>query len=313
MTAKMVLRRIGQAVIVLFVTYTLAFLLLSALPSDGVLARYASPDLGLSLEQIEEIRTEYGADDPLIAQYFTSLFGFLTGDFGYSVQSGTPVSTMIVEALPGTVTLAILAFALAVGVALGVAYLATMERFAWLGSFFRSLPAFLVSLPSFWVGIILIQVVSFRLGWVPIIGAGEGQALILPTVTLAIPIAAPLAQVLVRSIDDVKQQSFIQAVRARGAGEVWIFWRNVLRNALLPALTMAGLLFGELVGGAVVTEAVFGRAGLGQMTVNAVANRDTPVMLAVVLIAATLYVLINLIVDLLYPVLDARLRRKVRA
>ena len=104
----------------------------------------------------------------------------------------------------------------------------------------------------------------------------------------------------------------MQVVRAKGASEAWIFWRNVLRNAILPALTMVGLLFGELVGGAVVTETVFGRAGLGNMTVQAVSNRDTPVLLAVVVIAATAYIIINLIVDLLYPVLDVRLRRKVK-
>lgn len=313
MNGSMIARRIAQAVLVLFITYTLAFILLSALPSDGIMARYASPDLALSAEEIQRIRETYGADEPLIAQYITALTGFLTGNFGFSVQTGTAVSTLLVEAIPGTMALAILAFIVAVIAALGISILSTMERFRFVGDFFRSLPAFMVSLPTFWLGIVIIQLVSFQLGWVPVIGASTIQALILPTLTLAVPIAAPLAQVLVRSIDQVKGQPFIQAVRARGASEAWIFWRNVLRNAMLPALTMAGLLFGELVGGAVVTEAVFGRAGLGQMTVQAVANRDTPVLLAVVVIAATLYVLINLIVDLLYPVLDARLRRKVRS
>ena len=141
-----------------------------------------------------------------------------------------------------------------------------------------------------------------------VIEPGSVEGLILPTLTLSVPMAAPLIQVLIRSIDETQSRPFVQAVRSRGASESWIFWRTVLRNSLLPTLTMAGLLFGELVGGAVVTETVFGRTGLGYMVAQAVANRDTPVLLAVVLIAATSYIIINLVVDLLYPVLDPRLR-----
>lgn len=309
MTPMQVVRRIAQAALVLLATFTLAFLLLSALPGDAVQARYANPDLGLSAEQIEQIRNDLGADRPLPLQYLLALTGFLTGNLGYSVNSGTAVATMIRHALPGTLVLALVGFLAALLLASAVALLASLPRWGWLRRAVRSLPALMVSMPAFWLGIMLIQVLSFRLGLVPVIGASPAQQLVLPAMTLAVPIAAPLAQVLVRSIDEVQGQSFVTVVRARGAGEAWLFFRNVLRNALLPALTMAGILFGELVGGAVVTEAVFGRNGLGSLTVQAVANRDTPVILAVVVISATAYVLINLAVDLLYPVLDPRLRR----
>lgn len=313
MQTSTILRRIGQALLVLVITYTLAFFLLSALPSDAVMARYADPSLGLSAAEIDGIRESLGVDSPLIVQFFSSISGFFVGDLGYSVQTGTAVSTLILEAIPSTVALAVSSFVLAVILALAVAYLATLPGFGFIGTFFRSLPSLMISMPVFWVGILLIQFFSFRLGWVKVINPSPFEGLILPTLTLAVPIAAPLIQVLIRSIDEVQAQPFIQAVRARGASESWIFWRNVLRNAMLPALTMAGLLFGELVGGAVVTETVFGRNGLGFLTVEAVSNRDTPVLLAVVVIAATLYVTINLIVDLLYPVLDVRLRRKANA
>ena len=173
----------------------------------------------------------------------------------------------------------------------------------------RGLFALMVSLPVFWIGIMLIQVFSFRLGLVPVLNASPAQSLILPVATLALPIAAPLAQVLIRSIDEVSAQPFVAVARARGASTWWLLWRTVARNALLPTLTMAGLLFGELVGGAVVTEAVFGRMGVGQLTAQAVAARDTPVLMAVVVLSTIVFVLVNLIVDLLYPVLDARLRR----
>ena len=312
MTTGALARRIGQSILVLFITFTVAFFLLSALPSDGVMARYGAPALGLSQAEIAGIREEMGIDKPILVQFITTLGGFLTGNFGTSVQTGTAVSTMVAENLPHTLALASTSVGLAVIIALIVAYLATVPGLGFIGTFFRSLPSLLVSLPGFWLAILLLQFFSFRLGWVSAINPGAIEGLILPTLTLVVPMAAPLIQVLIRSIDEVNQLSFVQVVRAKGASEAWIFWRNVLRNAILPALTMVGLLFGELVGGAVVTETVFGRAGLGNMTVQAVSNRDTPVLLAVVVIAATAYIIINLIVDLLYPVLDVRLRRKVK-
>jgi len=308
-----VVRRVGQAVLVLVLAYTAAYLLLAALPGDAVLARYGSPELGLTPDQIEAIRQSLGADQPLIVQYVRSIAGFLTGDFGYSVASGAAVSDLIVTALPPTLTLAVLGLALAVVLAVTIAFTATYGGGRLLRRVFRGIPPLFVSLPVFWIGIILIQVFSFRLGLVPVIGANPAQALILPVITLAIPIAAPLAQVLMRSIDEVREQPFVTVVRARGASTSWLLWRNVARNALLPTLTMAGLLFGELVGGAVVTETVFARAGIGQLTAQAVADRDTPVLLAVVVISTVAFVVINLIVDLLFPVLDARLRTAAAA
>lgn len=310
---KYVLKRIGQALIVLLLAYTLAFFLLSALPSDGVAARYADPALGLSQAEIEQIREQMGVDKPLIQQYFATLAGLFTGDLGYSVATGTPVFDLITDAAPHTFALAAASIGLAIVVALATAYVATLPGAGPLRSFFRALPSFMVSLPGFWIAILLLQFFSFRLGWVNVVDPTPLEGLILPTLTLAVPMAAPLMQVLIRSIDEVRAQPFVQVVRARGASEARIFWRDVLRNSLLPAITMAGLLFGELVGGAVVTETVFGRAGLGSLTVNAVSSRDMPVLLGVVLIAATAYVVINLIVDLLYPVLDVRLRDQAAA
>ena len=303
-----VLKRVGQALLVLLLAYTLAFFLLSALPSDGVAARYADPALGLAQAEIEEIREQMGVDKPLVEQYLATLAGLFTGNLGFSVASGTPVFDLIVDAAPHTFALAATSIGLAIIVALLTAYVATLPGGGALRSFFRALPSFMVSLPGFWIAILLLQFFSFQLGWVNVVDPTPLEGLILPSLTLAVPMAAPLMQVLIRSIDEVRAQPFVQVIRARGASEARIFWRDVLRNSLLPAITMAGLLFGELVGGAVVTETVFGRAGLGSLTVNAVSSRDMPVLLGVVLIAATAYVLINLIVDLLYPVLDVRLR-----
>lgn len=303
-----VLRRAGQALLVLVLAYTVAFVLLAALPGDAVLARYGNPDLGLTPDQLAEIRSAYGVDQPLIVRYVDSALSFLRGDFGYSVQSGASVADLIGANLPSTITLAVSALVLAVFLAVIIAFTATYGGFRWLRQFFRNLPPVFISLPVFWLGIVLIQIFSFRLRLVPTLGATEFQALILPVLTLSVPIAAPLAQVLMRSLDEVREQPFVTVVRARGASTSWLLWRNVARNALLPTLTMAGLLFGELVGGAVVTETVFGRNGIGPITAQAVADRDTPVLLAIVVISTVTFVVINFIVDLLYPVLDARLR-----
>ena len=219
---------------------------------------------------------------------------------------------LIGEAFPPTAVLAGFGFLVAAVIAAGIAFISTLTPFGWLRGALRALPGVFVSVPVFWLGIILIQVFSFGLGWVPIVGADPVQGLILPVLTLAVPISAPLAQILVRSIDDVQLQPFITVVRAKGAAPAWVLWRSVARNAILPALTIAGVLFGELIGGAVVTETVFGRPGIGRLTEQAVANQDIPVLQGIVILAALTFIVVNLVIDLLYPVLDPRLRERSR-
>ncbi len=313
MTARFALRRTGQAALVVIATFVLAFLLLQALPGDAIVARYASPELGLTAAQLQELRVVYGTDQPIWVQLWHSAAGFLTGDLGTSLQSGASVETLLAAALPSTLLLASLGFVAAVLLAVAVAVAATAARSGWLRRAFRSLPPLLVSIPVFWLGIVLLQVVSFRLGLVPVINANPVQALVLPVLTIAVPIAAPLAQVLIRSIDDTVAEPFIAVARARGAGEAWVLSREVARNALLPTLTIAGVLFGELIAGAVVTETVFARTGLGRLTQEAVASRDIPVLQAIVVISAIGFVAINLAVDLVSPSIDPRLRRAVHA
>ncbi|MDY0910191.1 ABC transporter permease [Microbacterium sp. CFBP9034] len=306
------LRRAGQAAIVLIAAFTATFILLQLLPGDAILIKYDNPELGLTPDQIESIRVAYGADVPWWEQYFATLGGYVQGDFGYSTQYGTGVLQLIGEALPATAALAALGFLLAALIATAIAFLSTLSPFGWLREGLRALPGLFVSVPVFWLGILLIQVFSFGLGWVPIVGADPVAGLVLPVITLAVPISAPLAQILVRSIDDVQLQPFVTVVRAKGASPSWVLWRSVARNAILPTLTIAGVLFGELIGGAVVTETVFGRPGIGRLTEQAVANQDIPVLQGIVVVAAFTFVVVNLAVDLAYPVLDPRLRQTAR-
>lgn len=307
LVTRRVVRRIAQAVIVLWAAFTAAFLLLQALPGDAVMVKFLNPELGLRAEQIAEIRRLYASDSPLFVTYTRTLGRFLTGDFGYSMQAGIPVRTVLATNLPPTLWLAgcglVTALLLASAIALGVHLMPGRGL-----RILDVLPSVFVSLPVFWLGIMLIQIVSFRLGLVPIINPGPWEALVLPTLTLAVPVSAPLAQVLGRNLDAVFAQPYAMVARAKGASHWRVLWTHALPNAMLPTVTIAGVLLGELLTGAVVTETVFGRSGLGSLTYEAVGQQDMAVLQAIVVIAATVFVLVNLVVDLLYPLLDPRLR-----
>jgi len=308
MMQRSLLRRLGQSVLVLWAAFTLSFFLLQVLPGDAVLIKFQNPDLGLSPAQIAEMRLAYGADNPLWQQYLHTLVAMLRGDFGYSVQAGVPVSDLLTINLPATLQLALLGFALATLIAFALAALSRLPARSGLRSLLQAVPALFISLPTFWLGIALIQLFSFQLRLIPVINPSPLQGLILPVITVAIPISAPLAQILLRSIDQVSTQPFVAVARAKGASESRVLWHHVMRNALLPVLNVAGLLLGELIAGALITETVFGLSGIGQLTQQAVNNQDVAVLQAVVMISALAFVLINLLVDALMPLFDPRLQ-----
>lgn len=302
--------RIGQAVLVLWAAFTLSFIILQAMPGDAVLIKFLNPEFGLSADQIREIRQAYAIDSGVLVQYAHTFANFLRGDFGYSMQAGVPVSTQLATNLPPTLRLAALGFGAAVVLAVFIAFLSSMAPFTWLRNLVQSLPSLFISVPVFWLAIMLIQIFSFRLKLVSVINPGPWESLILPVATLSVPIAAPLAQILIRNIDEIRTRPFVGVARAKGAGELHLLWRHVARNALLPTLTIAGVLFGELLAGAVVTETVFGLNGIGGLTEKAVGNQDLSVLQAVVVLSAAAFVTINLAVDLAYPFLDQRLRTR---
>jgi peptide/nickel transport system permease protein len=300
---RYLLGRFAQAALVLWAAFTLAFVLLQVLPGDAVMIKFQSPEMGLSPAQIAEIRAAYAVDQPLLVQYGQAAVNFLSGRLGYSVQQGVTVGELLRTNLPPTLALSGLAFALAVVLAMAIAFLASLAPFAWLRAGLQALPALFISLPVFWLGIVLIQVISFRLKLVSVISPGPFEGLILPVITLAVPISAPLAQVLVRSIAAVQTQNFVAVARAKGASAAQVLWAHVVRNAVLPVLTIAGVLFGELLG----------LNGLGSVTRDAVGSQDVSVLQALVVLSAAVFVLINLGVDLLFPLLDPRLRRRPTA
>jgi len=309
--ARYIFSRVGQALLVLWAAFTISFVLLQAMPGDAVLIKFQNPEYGLSAEQIADIRAAYDADGSVVLQYVHAIGNFLTGDFGYSLQAGVAVSAQLAANLPSTIRLAGLAFAAAALLAVIIAVLSNISGFGRLRSFIQSLPSLFVSIPTFWLGIMLIQIFSFRLRLVPVINPGEWEGLILPVLTIALPISAPMAQILLRNIDEVLTRPFVSVARAKGASHTFVLWRHVAKNAFLPVLTVAGVLFGELLAGAVITETVFGLNGIGSLAEQAVNFQDVAVLQAIVVISAAAFVTINLAVDLLYPVLDPRLKAKL--
>ncbi|MCU1529807.1 MAG: peptide transporter permease, partial [Frondihabitans sp.] len=184
---------------------------------------------------------------------------------------------------------------------------ASYGRFAWLRNLIQLTPSLLASIPTFVIGIFLLEYFSFQLHWIPAVDDGSFTALLAPAVALGLGAAAPLAQVLTTSIRKTRAEPFVHVAQAKGAGERRVFRLDVLRNSVLPLLTLLGLTFGELIAGSIVTETVFARNGIGSLTVTSVENQDLPVVQGVVLVAAAIYVLINLLVDLAYPLIDPRI------
>ncbi|MBM9466701.1 ABC transporter permease [Nakamurella leprariae] len=319
---RYVARRILSAVVVIWAAFTISFLLLYLLPADPIAikldaveggGRGGSGSVSMPPEQVAEIMARYGYDRPLIVQYFLALGRMLGGDLGTSITTGIEVRDSLVAALPQTLQLASVALLIGVLVGVLVGVLSNLVAFRWLRQLLQSLPPLAAAIPTFWFGLVLLQVFSFRLGWFPPWGNSGFASVVLPALTLSLPTAAVMAQVLSKSLREVLASPYIETARAKGASRLRVHLRHAFRNAMLPSLTVVGLTVGNLLAGSVVVETVYARDGLGRLTETAVDGQDTPVVLAVVVISAVVFALVNLLVDLLYPVVDPRIRRATTA
>ena len=304
-----VVRRFGQAVFVLWAAFTVSFLILYALPSDPVALMTGGQSNDFTPAQLDELRHQFGLDRPLFGQYIDRLGDALRGDLGRSLQSGRPVTTLIAESLPATAQITGIALLLAVIVGSTVAIVATTSRRRRLSQFLLGLPPLGVAVPSFWIGLLLLQQFSFHWQLVPALGNEGWRSLVLPAITLAIPAGAMIAQVLAKSLRTTLREPYIDTARAKGASPMRVQMRHAVRNACLPALTIAGVVIGGLLSGSVVVETVFSRTGLGRLTSASVSAQDVPVVQGLVLLGAAVFVTVNLVVDLLYPLLDPRIVR----
>ena len=302
---RYLLRRRALAIPVVFLVSCITFVIMDLLPGDPALAALGGQMA--SGEAVAEIRSQLGLEDPVHVRYWRFLGGALRGDFGRSLRTGARVSEEIRITLPATAELAAggLAVAVVLGVPLGV--LAALKRDTWLDWTGVLLATLGVSVPGFWLGLALISLFSFRLGLLPAGGQGGLDALVLPAFTLGVGGAAIVARMTRSSVIEVLRQDFVRTAQAKGLRERAVIWRHALRNALIPVLTTVGLQVGALLSGAVLIETVFSRPGIGRLLLQGVQARDVPLVQALIFLIATVYVVVNTLVDVLYAWLDPRI------
>ncbi|WP_449408469.1 ABC transporter permease [Microbacterium maritypicum] len=294
----------ASVVIVLWGAATLAFLAFRVIPGDPV-SVMLGPQAQVSEAVKDGIRAELGLDRPPLEQYVTFIGQLARGDLGESYQLRMPVTEVIGRQLGPTLQLSALALLIAAVLALAVAVLVRGQVGRAVAS---GVELVILSSPVFWIGLILLSVFAFGLGWFPVSGARNPATIVLPAITLALPVAALLSQVLRDGLTQAERMPFAETVRARGASPSWFTLRHGLRHGASGALTLAAYLTGSVLGGAVLVETVFARAGLGRVTLAAISNRDLPVITGVILLSAVVFVVVNLVVELLHPLLDPRLR-----
>jgi peptide/nickel transport system permease protein len=290
---------IGSLMLVFFIIYLL--------PGDPVLSMLdpssATP------ETVANLRRELGLDQPLYVQFAEYFTHFLRGDFGQSIVNHEPVLPKILEQFPATVALTFTSAVLSVVIGVTFGVLSAVYRDKWIDGIARFIGLFGISMPTFWSGILLILLFSIRLHWFPAMGSNGWKTLVLPSISLGFVGAGLIIRMVRTSMLEVIHEQFIVTLRAKGLSERIVMYRHALRNALIPAITIIGLHIGELMAGAVIIETVFSRQGIGRIVADAIMSKDMPVIQGIVFFTAIVYVIVNLIVDLSYSVIDPRIRR----
>ena len=300
-----ILKRLLALVPILLGASFLSFALARATPVDPVLLLLGD---NATPQAIVQLRHQLGLDDPFLVQYGRYLWNALHGDLGTSLRGQTPVIREILAYLPPTFQLAIAAmvYAIVTGISLGT--IAATARGKLLDAAAMVIAFFGLSVPSFWLGIILLLIFGVQLKWVAVLGTGELKDLILPAFCLGLAPAAVIARLTRSCILEVVREDYVRTARAKGLKDLVVSLRHVLPNALIPVVTVIGLQFGHMLGGTVFIEAVFARPGLGTFAIDAISHRDYPQIQGMVLFMATIFVMVNLVVDLLYGFLDPRIR-----
>lgn len=304
--------RLAHIFLVLLGVSFLSFLLMYVSPGDPVRAMYAVSGSIPSEEVLEQTREELGLNDPFFIQYGNWISNCLRGDFGTSYSKGEAVATLLMERVMPTIQLALLSLVIMVLVAVPIGVYSALRQNSILDYLLRGTTFISISMPNFWVGLLLLYVVAMKLGWLPVVSNQMNfQRLILPAVTLAIAMAGKYARQVRAAILEELRQDYVAGARARGLSERCVLWCHVLPNAVLPLITMLGLSLGSLLGGTAVVEVIFSYPALGSLAISAITSRDYPLIQGYVLWIALIYMAVNLVVDLSYNRLDPRLRKEL--
>ena len=302
-----ILKRLLGLLPTLFIVAVLVFLFVHMLPGDP--ARLAA-GVDASPETVELVRQDLGLDKSMPQQFLNFFVNIVQGDFGHSLRSKRPVSTEIAERFMPTLLLTLTSMVWAVIFGMVIGIVSAVYRNQWPDRIGMTLAVSGISFPAFALGMLLMQVFSVQLGWLPTVGADSWRHYILPSLTLGAAVAAVMARFTRSSFIEVIQEDFVRTARAKGVSEKWVVLKHCLRNALIPVVTMMGLQFGFLLGGSIVVEAVFNWPGLGRLLVDAIDMRDYPVIQTLVLLFSLEFILINLVVDVLYGFINPTIRYK---
>jgi ABC-type dipeptide/oligopeptide/nickel transport system permease component len=296
------IRRFAGMIITLAVVAIITFIALDATPGDAASALVGD---NASQSQVQTLRVQLGLDQPIIARVSAFALNALTrGDLGKSFVSHRAVGELVLERLPFTLTLAFGAIALALIIGLGIGVGSAMRAGSWLDTFLMSGAAISLAVPTFWSSLLFVMVFALALRWLPVVGADTPAHFILPTITLALPTAAIIARLVRASLLDVLGADYIRTAQAKGLASRDVLSRHMFRNSALPVINVLGLHLGHLLGGAFVVETIFGVPGLGRLIVQAIFDRDVPVVLGATLTIATMFLVVNFSVDMAHGWLD---------
>jgi ABC-type dipeptide/oligopeptide/nickel transport system permease component len=302
---RRILERFLVSLGVVFGALTLVFLILNWLPGDPA-TLVAGEEA--SAETIARVRTQLGTDRPIGQQYREYLEGLVRGDLGHSYATREPVARRLAAQFPSTLALTLCAGIVAIALGVGLGVVSALNQGRWLDPLIQSVALFFHSMPTFWLGILMILLFSVTLGWLPVIGGGSVLSSVLPVATLGLWCCVPLLRMVRDGMLEGLSEPYVTTLRAKGLRERRVFYVHVLRNALIPAVTLLGVLVGELLSNAVIVETLFARQGIGRITVEALGQKDMPMVQGAILLASLAYVIINLLVDLSYALIDPRVR-----